>query len=139
MKFVLLKWFPLTAEFKLTHGEGRKIVVKERIIEGLVLLEEVFVKCSKGKAYFGGDSIGYLDIVLGSFLGWLTAIETTSDVQLLDITRTPVLVKWSNWFSSNDVVKNVVPTTEKVIELLNVYLKLSSTLKAYAYVFDQTI
>ncbi|KAK1349204.1 Glutathione transferase [Heracleum sosnowskyi] len=107
------KWFPLTAEFKLTQGEGRKVVVKERIIEGLVLLEEVFVKCSKGKDYFGGDSIGYLDIVLGSFLGWLTAIEMTSDVQLLDITKTPDLVEWSNRFSLNDVVRNVVPETEK--------------------------
>lgn len=134
-----MKWFPLTAEFKLTYGEGRKIEVKERIIEGLVLLEEVFVKCSKGKDYFGGDSIGYLDIVLGSFLGWLTAIEMTSDVQLLDITKTPVLVEWSNRFTSNDLVRNVVPETEKVIELQNVYLKLSSTLKAHANVLNQTI
>ena len=104
-----------------------------------MLLEEVFVKCSKGKAYFGGDSIGYLDIVLGSFLSWLTAIETTSDARFLDITKTPVLVGWSDRFRSNNAVKNAVPGTEKVIELLNIYLNLSSTLNAYAYVFNQTI
>ncbi|KAI3812080.1 hypothetical protein L1987_16784 [Smallanthus sonchifolius] len=46
-------------KFMLTQEKERREELKERIIEGFVMLEEAFVKLSKGKAFFGGDDVDY--------------------------------------------------------------------------------
>ncbi|KAI8022540.1 Glutathione S-transferase U17 [Camellia lanceoleosa] len=77
--------------------------------------------CSEGNGnFFGGDSIGYVDIALGCFLGWFKAREKMFDVKVLDITKTPRLVEWADRFSSDDAVKDVIPETEKLLEFAKV-------------------
>lgn len=66
-----MQWFPLALEFRKAEGKEAKEAVLEKISEGNKLLEEAYIKISKGKPFFGGDSIDYLDIVLGSLLGWV--------------------------------------------------------------------
>uniref|UniRef100_A0A7N0U0R4 Glutathione S-transferase n=1 Tax=Kalanchoe fedtschenkoi TaxID=63787 RepID=A0A7N0U0R4_KALFE len=39
-----------------------------QVVDGLALLERAYEEISKGKTFFGGDRIGYLDIALGCFL-----------------------------------------------------------------------
>ncbi|KAJ3693081.1 hypothetical protein LUZ60_012176 [Juncus effusus] len=98
----------------------------EKIIEtmaGLELLEETFKKCSKGKPFFGGDTIGFLDVTLGSCLVWLKATEKVSELTLLDGNKFPKLVKWTEQFLSADCVKEVMPKVEKVEEYINKTLK----------------
>ncbi|CAK9134322.1 unnamed protein product [Ilex paraguariensis] len=112
------KWFPLIKELRTAQGEEAKASLIEKIVEGLVLLEEVFVKGGKGKAFFGGDSIGFLDLALGSFLGLLKVGEIIAEVKLLTETKTPELLGWAERFSSNDVVKGVILEPEKLIEIL---------------------
>lgn len=95
----------------------------EKIVEGLVLLEEAFVKCcSKGEIYFGGESIGYVDIILGSYLGWVKAGEIMANVKLLDETKTPGIVGWAERFLLNDAAKDVVPEPPVLIEVLNKFM-----------------
>lgn len=113
-----LQLFPVMSELRSAQGEEEKAALRERVIEGMILLEEAFVKCSEGKGYFGGDSIGFLDIALGSSLGWLKAMETVSGIKLIDETKTPALFGWAQRFSLNDAVKDVMPETGKLIELL---------------------
>lgn len=48
-------------ELRSAQGEDM-IALIERLEERMRLLEEKFVKCSKGQAYFGGDKIGIIDI-----------------------------------------------------------------------------
>ncbi|XP_059648914.1 glutathione S-transferase U17-like [Cornus florida] len=110
------KWSPSLRELRTPQGEEAKAAAVERLVEGLALLEEAFVKCSKGKAFFGGDSIGYLDIAFGSFLGGLRVAEKIGGVALLDEAKTPGLVGWAERFSSDDAVKGVILETEKLIE-----------------------
>lgn len=81
------------------------------------MLEEVFIKCSKGKPYFGGENIGYLDIVLGSTLRWLEVTEMVLEIELLDRNKTPELAKWARSFCSEDVVEDVLPESGKLLEL----------------------
>ncbi|KAG6524319.1 hypothetical protein ZIOFF_014225 [Zingiber officinale] len=57
----------------------------------LGLLEEAFVECGKAKGFFGGDAVGYLDITLGSGLGWIMAVEKGKSVKLLDAEELPRL------------------------------------------------
>ncbi|KAF6158701.1 hypothetical protein GIB67_040215 [Kingdonia uniflora] len=70
-------------------------------------------KCSKGKAFFGGDSIGYLDIALGSFLGWIRVMELDG-LTILDAEKTPGLVGWAEKFCADSAVKEVMPETGEV-------------------------
>ncbi|CAK9134318.1 unnamed protein product [Ilex paraguariensis] len=115
------KWFPLFKELRMAQGEAVKASLVERIGEGLVLLEEAFVKCAKGKAFFGGDSIGYLDMALGCYLGWLKVLEIMIEVKLLTETKTPELFGWSERFCANDAVKDVLPEPEKLIEIVKMH------------------
>ncbi|KAF2282550.1 hypothetical protein GH714_038163 [Hevea brasiliensis] len=62
------KWFPNLRILSTAEGEAKDQVIGT-IVEGLDLLEDAFVKISKGKTFFGGDQIGYLDIAFGCYLG----------------------------------------------------------------------
>ncbi|KAB1207961.1 Glutathione S-transferase U17 [Morella rubra] len=113
--FVDDKLFPSLRLMRGAEGEEKKAVV-EQLTESLVLLDEAFEKCSKGKPFFGGDGIGYIDIALGSILGWLRVTEKISRVKLLDEAKTPRLVKWADRFCADGAVKDVMPETDKLIE-----------------------
>ncbi|XP_059316306.1 glutathione S-transferase U17-like [Lycium ferocissimum] len=115
------KWFPLVMELRNAQGKEAKEAVLDKIYEGDLLLEEAFIKISKGKSFFGGDSIGYLDIVLGSLLGWVKAQETMDEVKILDETKIPNLAKWDERFCSNEVVKDIIPQPEKLVEVYRKY------------------
>ncbi|KAG8366257.1 hypothetical protein BUALT_Bualt17G0057600 [Buddleja alternifolia] len=110
------KWFPSLTAILMSDGEEAKKTALEQAIQGLDLLEEAFTKCSKGQNFFGGDKIGYLDIALGSFLGWVRVIQIMANVSLIDESKTPNLFKWAQDFSGHDAVKDVLPETDKLVE-----------------------
>jgi len=110
------KLWPTLKGFLGAEGEA-KAVAREQIMEGIMLLEDAFAKCGKGKDFFGGNTIGFLDIAIGSFLGWMRATEKTSDIKLIDKTKTPGLFGWAERFGSIAAVKNVIPKTETLVEL----------------------
>ncbi|KAJ4774546.1 Glutathione S-transferase [Rhynchospora pubera] len=82
----------------------------------LELLEGAFKKCSAGKDFFGGDSIGYLDVTLGSFTVWIRVLENISGAKLLDETKVPLLVEWEKRFLTVDYVNKVLPSVERLEE-----------------------
>ncbi|KAH0470184.1 hypothetical protein IEQ34_001742 [Dendrobium chrysotoxum] len=89
---------------------------KEKLLAAVLQLEEAFVKCSKGKSFFGGDTINLVDITLGSFLSWLKVFESITGINFLDKTKTPRLVEWAECFRSVDAAKEVLPEAEKLVE-----------------------
>ncbi|XP_058193333.1 glutathione S-transferase U17-like [Rhododendron vialii] len=111
------KWWPTLRGLTNAEGEEAKAAALEQVMEGIILLEDAFAKCGKGKDFFGGDTIGYLDIALGGFLGWLRAAEKMTDLKILDATKTPGLFGWAHRFGSNAALKDVIPKTEKIVEL----------------------
>ncbi|KAJ8574342.1 hypothetical protein K7X08_026147 [Anisodus acutangulus] len=112
-------WFCLRTELIVREaiGNDAKQAVLQKIIEGLGLLEEAFAKCSKGKEFFGGDSIGYVDITLGCFLGWIRAMEMLLGLNLIYEAQTPGLARWAERFLSEKVVKDVILEPEKLVEI----------------------
>ncbi|XP_010480401.1 PREDICTED: glutathione S-transferase U17-like [Camelina sativa] len=85
--------------------------------EGNALLEKAFIDYSKGKPFFNGDNISYLDIFLGSFLAWLRVTELAASHKLLDDeAKTPSLCKWAELFCNGPAVKPVMPETAKLAE-----------------------
>uniref|UniRef100_A0A1J3DXP2 Glutathione S-transferase U18 n=1 Tax=Noccaea caerulescens TaxID=107243 RepID=A0A1J3DXP2_NOCCA len=87
-----------------------------QVEEKTEILEKAFVDCSKGKPFFNGYHIGFLDIALGSFLGWLRVTELDANHKFLDETKTPSLFKWAERFCNDPAVKPLMPETTKLAE-----------------------
>ena len=121
----VLQLVPLMRDLRTAQGE-EKVALIERLEEGMGLLEESFLKCSKGEAYFGGEKIGYIDIAFGSCLGFIRAMENLNSMKLIQKAKTPGLAKWADTFMSNDAVKNVVPEPQVFLQLLK---KMQATAK----------
>jgi glutathione S-transferase len=94
-----------------------------RAAAALETLEGAFAECSKGKAFFGGDGIGFVDVVLGGYLGWFCAIDRMIGRRLIDPARTPLLAKWEERFRAAEAAQGVVPDdADKMLEFLPVLL-----------------
>lgn len=99
----------LTEAVRATHVEELHSVLQ--------ILETALAKCDEGKRFFGGESLGYIDIVLGSALGWIKATEKLTEQKFLDEEKTPLLVNWAERFCGHSAVKGMMPETEKLVEL----------------------
>uniref|UniRef100_A0A1J3DBC0 glutathione transferase n=1 Tax=Noccaea caerulescens TaxID=107243 RepID=A0A1J3DBC0_NOCCA len=110
------KWFVSLRDILKAEGEEEKKEVLAKVEEGNALLEKAFNDCSKGKPFFNGDHIGYLDIAFGSYLGWLRVTELAAGHKLLDEAKTPLLSKWAERFCDDPAVKPVMPETATLAE-----------------------
>ncbi|KAF7112617.1 hypothetical protein RHSIM_RhsimUnG0210500 [Rhododendron simsii] len=117
------QWWPTLSGLRNAEGEEAKVAAIEQFMEALMPLEDALAKCGKGKDFFGGDTIWYVDIALGSFLGRLRAIEKMADVDLLDETKTPGLFGWAERFVSNADAKDVIPEADKIVKFIAAELK----------------
>ncbi|CAD6204263.1 unnamed protein product [Miscanthus lutarioriparius] len=79
-------------------------------------LEAAFKDLSKGKPFFGGDSVGYLDIVLGGLIPMVYYGEARYGIELFDDTRSPLLVAWVERFGALDAAKAILPDVDKLVE-----------------------
>ena len=60
-------------------AEGRK-----QLFAAAGTLEGALKDCSKGKPFFGGDSVGFVDIALGGFVAWVLARDRLSGLKHFD-------------------------------------------------------
>ena len=104
-----------------TPGKEGKEAIKKQIIEGSMLLEEAFEKFSKGKTYFGGDDIGFMDVVLGCFIAWIQFTEKLNEFNAFDEVKTPKLAKWVELIQSHESLKGAIPRNKT---LMNFYTML---------------
>ncbi|KAJ6839578.1 glutathione S-transferase U17-like [Iris pallida] len=117
------KWFPSLTGIVKAESEEAKAEAVSQVFAGLQLLEEAFEKCSNGgNGFFGGDAVGYLDIALGSYLGWLGASEKMIGIRFLDEAKTPLLAAWAERFKADAAVREVMPETDKLVEFAKVLM-----------------
>nr|WAA68402.1 tau class glutathione S-transferases [Pinus yunnanensis] len=88
------------------QGEEQQKAVEESVAN-LLLLEEVLR--STGKAYFGGDGIGLVDIALGGLLVPIQTVEKVTNIVLIDAQKTPLLSAWADQFCKANKVKKALP------------------------------
>ncbi|XP_057777079.1 glutathione S-transferase U17-like isoform X1 [Salvia miltiorrhiza] len=112
------KLLPLFKELKEEKDKDAKKGIIKKMSENFILLEDAFVSCGEGKGFFGGDEVGYVDIVLGCFVGSMRAIEIVMDVKFLDKNTSPGLVAWAERLCADSIVKDVIPTTQKLIDFI---------------------
>ncbi|KAI3786347.1 hypothetical protein L1987_39959 [Smallanthus sonchifolius] len=123
-QYIDTKFFPLYEELRRTKRKEGQEAIKQQMIEATQLLEEAFIKSSNGKAYFGGDQVGFLDVVLGCFIRWTRYVDELNDFNTFDEVRTPELAKWAKNLSSHEALKSATPGDETLgnfVGMLNVY------------------
>ncbi|XP_047969130.1 glutathione S-transferase U17-like [Salvia hispanica] len=129
--FVDDKLVPLLGQIWGGEGEEANALAFEKAMEAFVLLEEAFISCSKGKAFFGGDDVGYLDIALGSFIGSIRVIEMMNgSTKILNEAKTPRLAGWAERLYSDSLVKDVMLDPH---ELLEAHTKIQAMSKAASH------
>ncbi|CAA0245990.1 Glutathione S-transferase U13 [Arabidopsis thaliana] len=92
-----------------------KMAAAGKLMECLAILEDTFQKTSKGLGFFGGETIGYLDIACSALLGPISVIEAFSGVKFLRLETTPGLIKWAESFRAHEAVKPYMPSVEEVV------------------------
>jgi len=95
----------------------------KKMIAAVVTLEGALAQCSKGKPFFGGDSVGYVDVALGGLQVWVRATEALFgglgvNVKFLDAGRTPLLAAWAERFVALDAAKAVLPDYGRLMKYI---------------------
>ena len=107
----------LPAVFKAYWGEVKE---REKAVEEACEILKFLEEELKEKRFFGGESIGMVDIVACIIAFWFGGFEEAWGTKLLTREKFPKLTNWSHEFVSNSVIKECLPPREKLIaHLLN--------------------
>ncbi|XP_073300369.1 probable glutathione S-transferase [Primulina huaijiensis] len=108
-KFIDEKCLP--AIWKACWGAGEEQVkAKEEAPELLKFLDKEL----KGKKFFGGDSIGLVDIAANFVAYWSVIISELVGLELITNDKFPNLCKWMEEYVNSSFVKEHLPDREKL-------------------------
>ncbi|XP_066314621.1 probable glutathione S-transferase GSTU6 [Miscanthus floridulus] len=110
------KLFSSAFQVRKAKTEEEKAEALKQTFAAVETLEAAFKELSKGKPFFGGDSVGYLDIVLEGFVPMVYYGEARYGIKLFDDTRSPLLVAWVQRFGALDAAKAILPDVDKLVE-----------------------
>ncbi|RDX77991.1 putative glutathione S-transferase, partial [Mucuna pruriens] len=82
-------------------------------LESLEALE--FLENELKHKFFGGETIGIVDIAAGFLAFWLPAIEEAVGLKLLNLDKFPKLFKWGQEFTNHPVVKENLPPRHTIV------------------------
>ncbi|KAF0926769.1 hypothetical protein E2562_027383 [Oryza meyeriana var. granulata] len=99
-------WIPLVQ----MEGNMQEEFMKEAK-ENLGLLEGQL----KGKRFFGGDAIGFLDIAACVIAHWLGAFEEVCGVTLATDEEFPALCQWRRSYVNDEAVKQCLPDRDELV------------------------
>ncbi|XP_073134130.1 probable glutathione S-transferase [Henckelia pumila] len=110
-KFIDEKCLPALWKAAWSAGEEQE-KAKEEARELLTFLEEEL----KGKKFFGGDSIGLVDIAANFVAYWYVIIAELVGLKLVTNDNFPNLCSWTDEYVNSSSVKENLPDREKLIE-----------------------
>ncbi|KAI4976830.1 hypothetical protein ZWY2020_050437 [Hordeum vulgare] len=107
---------PWQKMFKAKTGE-EKAEWMEQTLAAVDVLEGGLKECSKGGSFFfGGDNVGYVDVVLGGAVPWVHATEALTGVRLFDGGRVPLLAVWLERFGALDKAQAVMLDAQRLVQ-----------------------
>ena len=103
-------------------AKSSKTEEREKDLEETEKTLEPLEKELQNKKFFGGNQIGFVDIVGTVIAYWIPAIEEGFGFELLTSKKFPKLTKWSEEIVKNSVVKQVLPPKSVLVAYLQVVL-----------------
>ncbi|XP_051182924.1 probable glutathione S-transferase GSTU6 [Lolium perenne] len=113
---------PWRRVFSARTGEERAEWM-EQAVAAVDALEGVLAGSKEG-GFFGGDSVGYVDVLLGGIVRWVHATAAISGDELFDAARTPLLAAWMERFGELDAAKAVFQDVDKVVDYAKMIMAL---------------
>ncbi|KAL5837138.1 hypothetical protein ACOSQ3_014307 [Xanthoceras sorbifolium] len=102
----------LVRQVVFTKGEQQEKEVN-KAKEAMEVLEE---ELKRQDIFFGGETIGFIDIVCGWISIWLEAIEEACGVEIFDSQKCPCIHKWMENFTELPVIKEKVPPRQILVQ-----------------------
>ena len=96
---------------------------QEKAWEETSKLLKILEKELKDKKYFGGETIGFVDIAASLIAHWVPAFEKVAGIETFTQDKFPRLYQWSLDFVSHAVVKEILPPMDKLIDFYTTYLE----------------
>lgn len=91
---------------------------------------ELLEKQIEGNKFFGGEQMGYLDLVMGWTSLWLPAMEQVGGMKLLDSDRFPSLCEWTQNFVQVPAIHECLPPKENAVNYFQSGLNYLRSLQA---------
>ncbi|XP_019187506.1 PREDICTED: probable glutathione S-transferase [Ipomoea nil] len=88
---------------------------EEGVVQALDNLKLIEEQLNGGKRFFGGDNIGFLDIVLGWLANLPSVFEEITGLKLIDAEKFPVLSEWMHNFYNHPAILDHWPPRDKMI------------------------
>nr|CAB3475438.1 unnamed protein product [Digitaria exilis] len=102
---------PFWMSFWMGEDDEHKEAFVKEAKGNLAILEEQL----KGRRFFGGDAVGFLDVAACGLAHWLGVIEEVSGVTLVNGDEFPAFCKWANAYVNDDTVKQCLPDRDELI------------------------
>lgn len=93
----------------------------KEVQENLSILEKEI----QGKKFFGGERVGFVDIV-GNVIGYyLAAIEEALGQELLTKEKHPCLYEWAREYTSCNIIKENHPPRDRLVDYFRAQIQAS--------------
>lgn len=116
---------PFWLSFWSTDEEARQSQLTEAK-QNLSLLEAQL----QGRRFFGGDSIGIVDIATSMLAYWLGVFEEIGGVNVLTDEEYPELYKWAKRYVDDETVKQCLPDRDKLVAQFSAYKEMFRAMAA---------
>ncbi|KAL8142763.1 hypothetical protein V2J09_015795 [Rumex salicifolius] len=104
----------------------------EEVVENMKILDKEL----EGKRFFGGESVGFVDVV-GIILGhWFAAMEEATGKVVVTQEAFPWVCKWRDELSKCKVVRETVPPMDKLVAFLGPRIQATRALASARLTYD---
>lgn len=84
-----------------------------KIKEEALMLLRILESQLNEKKFFGGDTLGYLDIVANIVAFWIERVQEVVGIELLNKEKFPILYRWIEKYYDDSITKDCLPRKDK--------------------------
>uniref|UniRef100_A0ACD5XE90 Uncharacterized protein n=1 Tax=Avena sativa TaxID=4498 RepID=A0ACD5XE90_AVESA len=102
-------WMALWTDGEAQAASTREAKANLTLIEG---------QLPEGKRFFGGDTVGYLDIAVSGIAYWMRVFEEIAGVRLMTEEEHPLLCRWAREYTADETARECLPDRDRLLAAL---------------------